>query len=696
MAGIGFGLLVLTAILLGAAFPAFVQQFQVNPSALIREQPYIDRNIQSTRHAYGVDSAEIGDYPGTVTPPSADVLDASKGTLNNIRLLDPAVVAPTFQQLQQVRAYYAFTQTLDIDRYKINGVQRGAVVSVRDINIAGVPDNQRNWANDHAVYTHGYGFVSAYDNTAQSSGQPDFFESDIPETGALAIDQPRIYFGENSPTFSVVGAPAGSEPRELDYPDDQTPGGQKLNTYDGTGGASVGSFFQRLVFATKFQDSNILLSDLINSDSRILWDREPLSMVEKVAPWLTLDQDPYPAVINGRVVWIVDGYTTTENYSYSSRVSLSDATSDSISVRTASSPLAPDDQVNYVRNSVKATVDAYDGTVHLYAWDENDPILQTWSKVFPGLIESKSNMPSELVDHIRYPEDLFKLQRIVLSRYHVTDPTTFYNGTDFWIVPFDPTQSVQVFQPPYYLTLQMPGQTAPTFSLTTTFAPQRRQTLAAFMAVDSAPGPGYGTIRVLQLPSNTTIPGPEQVQNNFESDPIVSSQLSLLRKGGSEVNLGNLLSLPFNGGLLYVEPVYIQATQGGYPLLRKVLAGYGGNVAMEDTLAAALTKVFSATPNPSPDPNPDPGPSPSPSPSPDPSPSPSPSPNPSPSPSPTTDPYADLAAAISDAQTAYEAGQTALATSDFAAYGVAQKALEDALARAAAAEKRINGSGAPA
>lgn len=332
--------------------------------------------------------------------------------------------------------------------------------------------------------------------------------------------------------------------------------------------------------------------------------------------------------------------------------------------------------------------------MHLYAWDENDPILQTWSKVYPGLVEPTSAMPSTILDHVRYPEDLFKIQRTVLSRYHVTDPTTFYNGTDFWIVPFDPTQSTQVFQPPYYLTLQMPDQKAPSFSLTSTFAPQRRATLAAFMAVDSSPGPDYGTMRVLQLPSNTTIPGPEQVQNNFESDPLVSSQLSLLRKGGSEVDLGNLLSLPFNGGLLYVEPVYLRATQGGYPLLRKVLAGYGSNVAMADTLADALKAVFSANPNPNPDPNPDPGPTPSPTPSPSPDPSPSPSPDPSPSPSPTGDPYAQLAQAIQDAQAAYDAGQAALAAGDFAAYGEAQKQLEDALARAADAEKRINGAAA--
>ncbi|MGI9196504.1 MAG: UPF0182 family membrane protein [Candidatus Nanopelagicales bacterium] len=681
---IGFALLIGSSILIGGVYPAIVQQFQVRPSELVREQPYIERNINATRSAYDIADAQVQDYPGTVDPPTEEVIAQNQGTLDNIRLLDPALASPTYNQLQQIRAYYSFNSSLDVDRYLMDVGKRGAVVAAREINIAGIPDNQRNWANDHAVYTHGYGFVAAYDNTALSNGQPDFFESNIPPQGVLGIDQPRIYFGELSPTFSIVGAPEGSPPVELDYPDDASPTGQVNNTYEGTGGVPVGSLFHRLLFATKFQDSNILLTDLINEDSRILWDRTPLTRVEKIAPWLTLDQDPYPAVVNGRIVWLVDGYTTSNDYPYSSRISLSEATSDSITVRTGSAAIAPIDQLNYARNSVKAVVDAYDGTVTLYAWDESDPVLQTWMKAFPGVVQPRAAMPADVEAHVRYPQDLFKVQRVVLSRYHVTDPATFYNGTDFWIVPFDPTQAIQQFQPPYYLTLQMPDQEQPTFSLTTTFAPQRRPTLAAFMAVDSAPGDDYGTIRVLQLPSNTTIPGPTQVQNNFESDPEISSQLSLLRRGGSEVDLGNLLSLPFNGGLLYVEPVYLRATQDGYPLFRKVLAGYGSNVALEDTLDAALAKVLSTNPNPTPEPTPTPAPNPQPEPS------------PSPSPSPSGDPLTDLQAALAEAQAAYDRGQAALAQGDFAAYGEAQAQLEVALRRAAEAEARLSGGGQPA
>jgi hypothetical protein len=616
-----------------------------------------------------------------VSPPTQTTLNASAGTLNNIRLLDPAVVSPTFNQLQQIRGYYSFNNKLDVDRYTLDEAKRGAIVAVREINLGGIPDGQRNWTNDRIVYTHGYGFVSAYDNTAQTDGQPDFFESDIPPSGSLEVTQPRVYFGELSPIYSIVGAPKGSTPVELDYPDDASPTGQKTNTYTGSGGVGMGSIFDRLVFATKFQDANLLLSDLVNPDSRIMWDRDPLTRVEKVAPWLTLDQDPYPIVADGRIKWIVDGYTLSNEYPYSSRVSLSDATSDSVSSRTIPSGLLPRDQANYVRNSVKAVVDAYDGTVTLYAWDPSDPVLLTWMNAFPGVVQPVSSMPDSVMDHVRYPQDLFKIQRAILSRYHVTDASTFYNGTDVWIVPNDPTVSpAQVFQPPYYLTLQMPDQDAPTFSLTTTFAPQRRQTLAAFMSVDSAPGEGYGKMRVLQLPSNTTIPGPQQVQNNFESDPLVSSQLSLLRAGGSQVELGNLLSLPFNDGLLYVEPVYLRASQDGYPLLRKILVGYGSNVAMENTLTAALAKVFGASPDSGTEALPDPN---------------TPSgggegqATPSPSPSTDADPATTLATALARAASAYDAGQRALAKGDFAAYGEAQAELKAALDEAAAAEAQL-------
>jgi uncharacterized membrane protein (UPF0182 family) len=684
---LGLGLMIVISVVVGALYPLVVQQFQVRPSELVREEPYIQRNIEATRAAYGIDNAEINDYPGTVSLPSREVVAANAGTLENIRLLDPAVVSPTFNQLQQIRGYYSFNNRLDIDRYTFDGAQRGTVIAAREINLAGIPEGQRNWTNERVVFTHGYGVVAAYDNTALTNGQPDFFESDIPPVGELEVEQPRVYFGELSPAYSIVGAPEGSPPVELDYPDDTSPTGQKNYTYTGSGGVPMGSLLGRLLFATKFQDTNILLSDLVNAESRMLWDRTPLVRVGKAAPWLTLDQDPYAVVVDGRIKWIVDAYTTSNDYPYSSRLSLSNATSDSITTRNVPAGLQIRDQLNYMRNSVKAVVDAYDGTVTLYAWDETDPVLQTWMKVFPDTVTPLSEMGEELFEHVRYPQDIFKVQRTVMSRYHVTDPVTFYNGSAVWIVPFDPTVSpAQVFQPPYYLTLQMPGASAPAFSLTTTFAPQRRQTLAAFMSVNSDPGPDYGKIQVLQLPSNTTIPGPQQVQNNFESDPAVSSQLTLLRRGGAELEFGNLLSLPFNGGLLYVEPVYLRAASDGYPLLRKVLVGYGSSVTLDDTLEGALERVFNISPDPLPDPTVDPDllvpddqqqtPRPTPAPDPDVT---------------TGDPTVDLAVAIADAQTAYEDGLRALANGDFTAYDRAQKQLAAALRRAADAQALLSG-----
>lgn len=656
----GLVLLIVAALVIGGIYPAIVQQFQVRPSELVREQDYIARNIEATRWAYGLDDVETMDYAGA-TEPTPDTIADDLGTIKNVRLLDPNIVSPTYRALQQIRGYYSFPDNLDVDRYNLDGNTRGAVVSVRELNLAGIPDAQRNWANDHVFYTHGYGFVAAYDNTAEANGTPSFFEYDIPPLGDLNVEQPRVYFGESSPLYSIVGAPEGSEPREIDFPDDTSPTGQRNNTYDGAGGVPVGNLLNKAVYATKFGEPNILLSDLVNSESKILYDRTPRQRLAKVAPWLTPDGDPYAAVVDGRIVWIQDAYTRTDQYPNSTRVDLNDATSDSITSQSANVFALPPDQVNYMRNSVKAVIDAYDGTVDLYEWDEQDPILKTWMKSFPGVVLPKSEMSPELLAHVRYPEDLFKVQRLIYSRYHVTDPAAFYNGQDFWIVPNDPTdRESNQFQPPYYLTLQMPGQAAPAFSLTTAFSPASRPTLAAFMAVDSDPGEGYGKFRVLQLPRNTTIPGPAQVQNTFESDPNVASQLSLLRRGGSEVLLGNLLSLPVGDGMLYVEPVYVQAAEGGYPLLRKVLVLFGNRVGFADTLELSLQQVFGVgtalndaqggqtpAPQPAPDAN-----------------------------------LSALEQALSDADRAYQDGLTALRNNDFTAYGDAQRRLEDALRRA--------------
>jgi len=656
---VGLGLLAVSALVIGGIYPAIVQQFQVRPNEPGKEATYISRNIQATRDAYNLSNTQSAEY-SAVGQPDAESLAADQGTLENIRLLDPAIVSPTFRQLQQIRTFYSFPDALDVDRYQLPSGRSGAIVSTREVDLSAVPAAQRNWANDTLVYTHGYGLVAAYDNRANSEGEPEFFAEDIPPTGELKIDQPRVYFGEKSPTYSIVGGPGG--PRELDFPDDTSPSGQRNNTYEGNGGVPVGSPLNRLMYAAKFSEPNILLSSLIGPDSKILYDRDPLTRVRSVAPWLRVDSDPYPAVVDGRIVWLVDGYTTTDSYPYSARLRWSDATSDSLTVRRNVN--VDQDYVNYVRNSVKAVVDAYDGTVSLYAWDASDPILQAWEKSFPGTLKPASEMPADLQAHVRYPEDIFKAQRLVYSRYHVTDPGSFYSGQDFWYVPTDPTQQAAGKpQPPYYLTLRMPDQVAPEFQLTTTFSPVRRQTLAAFMTASSEPGPGYGRLRVLQLPRNSVIPGPLQVQNTFESSPEVASQLSLLRRGGSEVELGNLLSLPVAGGFLYVEPVYVRASQDGYPLLQRVLVSFGQQVAFERNLQDALAKVLGAS---VPDQQ-----------------------NQGKGKTKQTTPERRLTKALADAEAALQASEQALQEGDFTAYGKAQDDLRDAINRAIEAQRQI-------
>jgi uncharacterized protein len=682
---IGVGLMFVTSILIGGLYPAFVQQVQVRPTEIDRETPYIERNIAATRDAYGLSDVQVTDY-AAIGNESAQTLEDDAGTLEAIRLLDPTVVSTTFEQLQEIRNFYSFPDALDVDRYVIDGERRGVVLALREVNLSGLAPAQRNWANEHVIYTHGFGLVAAYDNTARPDGRPEWLTRDLPPVGELDIDQPRIYFGERSPAYSIVGAPEGVNAVELDYPDDTAPTGQRVYTYSGAGGVDIGTLWQRLLFAVKYQDVNILLSDLINEESRILFDREPRERVSKVAPWLRLDGDPYPAVIDGRILWIVDGYTVSSNYPYSTRTTFGDATLDSLTANAASIALQARDRVNYIRNSVKATVDAYDGTVTLYAWDETDPMLRAWSQTFPGTVTPASEISEELASHFRYPEDLFKVQREVFTRYHVTNPRVFYSGEDFWETPDDPTQGGgAIAQPPYYLSVRMPDQDEPVFSLTTTFAPRQRLTLAAFMAVSSQPGEDYGKIRVLRLPRSTTVPGPVQAQNQFESDATVAAQLSLLRRGGADVDLGNLLSLPVAGGILYVEPVYVRAVQEGFPLLRRVLASFGQRVVFEDTLERALEVLFAgAAPTPVIDPeNPTATPTPAPSPQ-------------QPTPAPPVDPgtgdaSADLARALRDAQTAYDEGRAALSRGDFTAYGQAQERLLNALRRAEAARARLEG-----
>ena len=662
----GIALLVISSVLIAGVYPGVIQQFQVKPSESSKEAPFIQKNIDATRAAYGLTGVKVNDYQATIST-SAGQLSKDAPTISNIRLMDPNVISSTFRQLQQIKPYYTFPASLDIDRYKVNGIERDVVVAVRELNIAGNPS--RNWINDHLVYTHGFGFVAALGNARDADGKPSFIVGDLPPTKGLGTFEPRVYFGENVPDYSIIGGKTANAPVEFDYPDDASSNGQKNVTYTGKGGVPMGSLFNRLVFAIKYQEQRIVLSSLINANSKILFERNPRERVAKVAPWLTLDGDPYPALVDGKIIWIIDGYTTSAGYPYSKKTTLSSATSDALTTNSASITAQSNASINYIRNSVKATVDAYDGTVTLYQWDTKDPVLATWAKAFPNTIKPKKEISASLLEHIRYPEDLFRVQREILSAYHVQTASAFYGGQDFWRVPRDPSTfgANAAAQPPYYLSLQLPGATKSSFSLTTPFVPRGgRENLSAFAVVNSDPGPDYGQITVLQLPRSTNIAGPSQVASNFEAKPEVANSLSLLRQGGSDVVLGNLLTLPVGGGLLYVQPVYVRATANtaSYPLLQKVLVSFGDQIGYDDNLKGALDQVFggksgtTATGGVST------------------------------STVTTGTKTADLASALQSAKQAIVDGQAALAKGDFTAYGRAQDRLKSAINAAIAAQAR--------
>ncbi|MDH6180436.1 uncharacterized membrane protein (UPF0182 family) [Microbacteriaceae bacterium SG_E_30_P1] len=591
---IGTALLLVSGLIVGSVYPWIVQRFQVEPNARVLESEYINRSIEATRAAYGVDGIEEVPYSAeTDAEPGALREDAE--TTANIRILDPAIAPLAFAQLEQFKQYYQFGRHLDVDRYEIDGKSQDTVIAVRELNQSGLGDSQ-NWYNNTVVYTHGYGVVAAYGNQRAADGEPVFLESGIPSTGALGEFEPRVYFGEGSPEYSIVGAPEGAPELELDYPS----GGEDSDlatttTFSGEGGPALDNLFKQLIYAIKFQSEEIVLSDAVNEESQILYDRSPKERVAKVAPYLTLDSDTYPAIVDGRIVWIVDAYTTGSSYPYSQVESLSEAIADTYTP----DPGFAVDQINYIRNSVKATVDAYDGSVTLYAWDDEDPVLSTWSKIFPSTIKPMSEMSDELLDHVRYPSDLFKMQRAILGSYHVTDAGSFFSSDDQWITPDDPVGgATAALQPPYYLTMQVPGTDEPAFTLYSTFIPRgagdsTRNVLTGYLAVNADAGDDYGKLTLLTLPKQSTVPGPGQVQNNFTTDTAVANQLALLERGQTEVRRGNLLTLPVGGGLLYVQPVYVQSTSGTiYPLLRKVLVSFGDQIAFEDTLDGALDTLF--------------------------------------------------------------------------------------------------------
>ncbi len=598
---IATALMVASSLVLGGLFPWVVQTFQVVPNERTLEGPFLQKNIDATRIAYGLDEVNVVDYNASVVAEPGALRNDAKTTAS-IRIIDPALVSDAFRQLEQYRQYYSFPNRLHVGRYEVDGQTQDTVIAVRELNQAGLGDSQ-SWYNSTIVYTHGFGLVAAYGNKRDSDGKPQFFQSGIPSVGQLGDFEPRIYFGANSPAYSIVGAPEGSDPLEFDFPAGDDGERETYTTFDGNGGPLVGNLFTRIAYSLRFQSEQILLSDAINADSQILYNRSPAERISEVAPYLTVDSEIYPAVVDGRIKWIVDGYTTTTQYPYSNveafNIAILDTASETFNRDTT--------DVNYIRNSVKATVDAYDGSVDLYQWDDQDPILQAWMKLYPDTVQPRSAISAELMSHVRYPSDLFKIQRSVLGNYHVTEAGAFYSQQDAWMTPNDPVEGTGLgaLQPPYYLTMQAPGDADSAFSIYSTFIPQStgessRNVLTGYLIANADAGreagtvsDDYGKLTLLNLPRETVVPGPGQVQNNFNADSNVSSLLNILRQGSTRVLNGNLLTLPVAGGLLYVQPVYIESTgETSYPLLQKVLVAFGDQIAFEDTLDLALDALF--------------------------------------------------------------------------------------------------------
>ena len=616
---LGVALMIGSNLVVGVAWPLILEQFSVNPNRAEKESEYISRNIEATRYAYGIGEDNVtyeqnwGADASNSEAQERRSIAQDDTTISNIRLLDPEVLSPTFTQQQQLRNFYGFPDELSIDRYEVDGEVRDFVVAAREINPNSLTGNQNDWLNRHTVYTHGNGFIAApankVDEVAREAGSarggfPVYTRADLQsieadnQGGELEVDleQPRIYFGpliasSQTPNsdYAIVGT-TGQEPVEYDT-DTQN------YTYTGKGGSDISNYFNRVMFAAHFESMNMLLSDRIGENSKILFERDPRGRVHKVAPWLTTDSKTYPVVVDGRIKWVVDGYTTLANLPYSQRTSLTESTSDALNPDGVNQSQLVNNDVSYIRNSVKAVVDAYDGSVDLYAFDEEDPVLKAWRGAFPDVVKPKSEISDDLMAHLRYPEDMFKVQRELIAKYHVSDPGVFFQNDAFWSVPSDPSASEdrqELAQPPYYVVATDPESKEASFQLITPFVGLRREFLSAHMTVASdARDENYGKIHVRVLPTGTQTQGPKQAQDTMMSSDEIARERSLLQ-GSNKLTNGNLLTLPVGDGqILYVEPVYSQrqGQESAFPKLLRVLVSYNGQVGYAPTIAEALDQV---------------------------------------------------------------------------------------------------------
>lgn len=580
---LGIGLLALTSIVAGAVLPAAVQKFSVGPQELQKESIYIQRNITGTRFAFGIDVT-----PQSVSP-SADLTSAdisnNDATISNIRLWSPDALGQTYQALQRIQPYYEFSD-VDVDRYSIDGQSRVVMLSAREVSQNGIPGGP-GWQSAHLIYTHGYGAVASPVNTSDASGAPVFLLQDIPPVGPsipLQATPPddhgsQVYYGEvRDVPYLVVDTNQG----ELNFP-----GAQPVH-YEGTGGIPIGGFFRRLLFAYRYRDINLLISGLINKDSKILINRDIQTRVTKAAPFLQYDSDPYAAIVGGRLVYIWDAYTTTTLYPYSQEANLGAATNGDLG-----------GQANYIRNSVKVVLDAYNGTVTYYVVDPTDPLIRVWENAFPHLFTPASQASPELVAHFRYPENLLQIQTAEFSRYHVTDVPTFFANGKVWqtpaALPTSPTGTASGAMRPYYVLLKLPGDSQEQFVLFQPFVPSQRQNMVAYVAAGSDPGQ-YGKLSVFQFPSGENVDGPQQIRALITQDPTVSSQITLLNAQGSGVQFGDLLIVPVENSFLYVQPIFVKSSGSPIPELKRVVVVHGGNVSIANTLTDAIAASFGQPP----------------------------------------------------------------------------------------------------
>jgi uncharacterized membrane protein (UPF0182 family) len=588
---IAVGLLVLASVVAGALYPAFVQRFRVAPQEFQQERPYIEHNIEATRTAFDLADIESVDHPVGLPITDEDVRNNAT-TMTNVRLWRPDILRENFEGLQRIRQFYAF-RDVDVDRYVIGGQRRLVMLSAREISLDQIPGGGGTWQNKHLVYTHGFGAVASAVNTATAEGAPQFTLRDIPPTGEPALEGngQRVYYGESSDVPFVV---VDTATQELDYQGTATDDQEQQNfTYDGDGGIPMGGFLKQALFALRFRDVNLLISDLITSDSRIMIYRDIRDRVPKAAPFLRFDGDPYAAIAGGRLVWIWDAYTTTEQYPYAQSLELGQVAT----TTTAGGP-ALTGRANYIRNSVKVVVDAYDGSMTYYVADPEDPIIQVWAKAFPDLFTPIDEAPLEVQEHFRYPENLFQVQAAQFASYHVTEPNVFYGKQDFWAVAEDPTISAEgaaTAMRPYYMLMRLPGESEERFVLILPFTPQGRQNMVAWVAARSDyPGTEYGQVVNYRFPSGQNVDGPVQVFSRINQDARFSAERTLLGQGGSDVRFGDFIVLPFDEGLLYVQPVFVRAAQANaIPELKRVVVVNAGQIGIGPNLREAVADSLS-------------------------------------------------------------------------------------------------------